>query len=66
MGWIANILVLIGTFLIGEKKRSAFLWMAVGELLWVVVGMSRRELDITVICVIFTAMAVWNYIKWRS
>lgn len=65
MGWIANILVLVGTFLVGEKKRTAFLWIAAGELLWVLVGVSRQELDITVICIIFTIMALWNYIKWR-
>jgi len=64
VGWIANIIVLIGTFLVGEKRRSAFLWLAAGEALWAAVGLARKETDIAFVCIIFTVMALVNYYKW--
>lgn len=64
LGWIANVLVVVGTFLIGEKRRSGFAWIAIGEALWVITGAARNEADIAVICIIFTVMAMTNYYKW--
>lgn len=64
MTWIANLLVLVGLYLIGRKIRCAFLFSAVGEAIWTVCSASEGRWDLASICAVFTVMAVWNYVKW--
>jgi hypothetical protein len=64
MGWAANVFLLIGMYLVGEKRRSAFLFTIVGELLYVWRGLDTGQTDLAVICLLFGAGAAWNWRKW--
>lgn len=65
IGWIANIIILVGMIGIGDRKRSAFLVTMIGEVIWATVGITRGEIDLTVICVLFAGIAGRNYLKWK-
>ena len=58
LGWIGNILIVIGLWRIGSKKRDAFLWQAVGEVSWVVKSTYYEQWDLAFMCSVFTVLAV--------
>lgn len=64
MGWIGNALVLVGLWQIGRKLRSAFLWTFVGETLWAWVGYQTGQVDLCLICCLFSVMAIFNWLRW--
>ena len=66
MGWIANLLIFIGTYLVGRKDRRAFIFTAVGEAVWTGVAIYRDMIDLAVVCAVFGIMAIWNFGKWRK
>lgn len=64
MTWFANALVLIGLFLVGGKKRSAFLWTFAGETLWCIAGIQQDMWDLASICAVFAVLAAVNWFRW--
>jgi hypothetical protein len=64
IGWIGNILIAVGLWGIGSKKRSAFLWSIVGESVWVFYSLTIGMYDLAAICVVFALLALRNWIKW--
>jgi hypothetical protein len=64
MTWIANALVLVGLFLVGGKRRSAFVWTFAGEVLWTIAGIRAGMYDLASICAVFAAMAAVNWWRW--
>ena len=64
MGWIANLLIFIGTYLVGRKDRRAFVFTAIGEAVWTWVAVQRDMTDLAAVCAVFGLMALWNYRKW--
>ncbi len=64
MTWVANVILIVGLFLVGERKRSAFVWTAAGEALWLGASLAEGRLDMAFICAVFLVMAVVNYFKW--
>lgn len=64
MTWVANALVLVGLFLVGGKRRSAFVWTFFGEVLWTVAGLRAGMYDLASICAVFAGMAAWNWHRW--
>lgn len=66
MGWVANLLIFAGTWLVGRKDRRAFIFTAVGEAVWTAVAIERGFTDLAVVCAVFGLMAIWNFFKWRK
>lgn len=66
MTWFANLLIIIGLYLAGNKNRYAFGFTIIGESIWTVVAFNREQYDLASICVIFTILAVVNLIKWNK
>lgn len=64
MGWIGNILIWIGLFLVGKKSRNAFLWTIAGELIWVFYAAVCGWWDLAVSCIVFVALASNNWREW--
>lgn len=66
MGWVANILILIGMYLLGEHNRHAFLFSIAGEAIWGVMGALMGRWDLALICGIFCLGTFRNWLKWGA
>ncbi len=66
MGWLGNIFIVIGIWLVGDKKRSAFIFSIIGESVWTVYALQRGMYDLAAICGVFAALAIRNWFKWGS
>ena len=64
MGWIGNIFIIAGLFLVGEKQRKAFLFTIIGELIWAVKSAYQAQWDLLFVTLIFAALAGRNWFKW--
>jgi hypothetical protein len=64
MTWIGNIFIVLGLYLIGEKKRVAFVFSMIGELIWMFASVHKGMWDLAVITAVFFLLALINYIKW--
>ncbi len=65
MGWVANIFLLIGLVGLGKKWKHAFLFTAVGEVLWVVESVLIARWDMITLCAVFAVLALWNWVVWN-
>jgi hypothetical protein len=63
--WFANLLVLIGLVLAGSKNRFAFVFTAVGEVIWCGCGLWKGMYDLATICAVFAVIAVVNFFRWN-
>lgn len=63
-GWLANIILIVGALLIGEKNRKAFLFVIVGEGLWIFRSVELKAWDMLACCLVFLFLAIRNYFKW--
>lgn len=65
-GWIANALLLSGSFWVGGKRRTGFALIALGEITWLLTVLSRTPIqwDMVFICVVFGTMAGINWYRW--
>lgn len=64
IGWLGSILLIVGMLEVGHKRRSGFLYGAVGELFWVLRAFQTGQWDLIAICVVFVGVYVWNWLKW--
>ncbi len=55
---------LIGYYLLGEKRRGAWVFLLVSQALLVVTGLVSREYGLLVV-VVYAAFGGWNWLKWR-
>lgn len=65
-GWLANALLLSGSFWVGAKRKTGFALIAAGELCWLTTLCHRTPLawDMVFICCVFGLMAAINYGRW--
>lgn len=65
-GWLANALLLGGSFVVGGRNRTGFAVIAGGEFcwLWTVLNRSPVQWDMVFICFVFGAMAALNWWRW--
>ena len=64
MGWIGNVILVLGLWLVGNKKRSCFLYTVVGETIWSAYAVHNQQWDLATICALFAMLALRNFIKW--
>jgi uncharacterized Tic20 family protein len=64
-GWIANSFILVGMYLIGEKRPCAFGFSITGELIWSIHAYRLGMYDLAAICFVFCFVAAYNWRKWR-
>ncbi len=55
---------LIGYYLLGEKRRGAWVFLLVSQALLVVTGLVSREYGLLVV-IAYAAFGAWNWLKWR-
>lgn len=64
MGWIANVLLLIGAYLIAKRRRVGFVWNLCGTGLWVLVAIESGMWDLVFIEAVFCGVAAWSFCEW--
>ena len=66
MGWVGNVLIVVGLWLVGDKKRSAFVFTTFGESVWGVYALYKHMYDLAFICAVFALLALRNWFKWAK
>lgn len=62
--WIGNIFIIIGLWLIGNKRKEAFIFSIIGESLWIIYSIQIELYSLTFICFVFGALALRSWVKW--
>ncbi len=62
--WAANLLLLLGLYLNGNRNRLCFLFTVTGEVIWTTVAALRGQWDLAFICAVFGLMAVRGWYLW--
>lgn len=65
LGWVGNIFIVTGLWLIGNKARKAFYFSIVGESCWIINALIRHDLALATICIVFLLAAIRGLIKWE-
>lgn len=64
LGWGGTALLLLSSWQLGSKQRIGFVTMIVGEVAWIMKGVWLVQLDLVVMCAVFTVLGIRNYINW--
>jgi hypothetical protein len=65
-GWLANALLVSGSFWVGQKRKTGFALIAAGEACWLTTLYHRTPLawDMVFICCVFGSLAAFNFCWW--
>jgi hypothetical protein len=70
MGWLANALMLTGSYCVGEHHRIGLLMQLAGNALWAYIGIYRYDgkdrRSLIAISVAFCVLYVFNFWKWST
>lgn len=69
LAWLANLLLIVGAWQAGHKRRHAYANTFVGEILWLVVASrstSGEAVPMAVLCLIFAMLAARNWWLWGN
>lgn len=64
LDWIGNIFIIVGLWGIGNKSRNAFLFSAIGEVIYIIYAVLSGLYGLGFICMVFATIAIRNYQKW--
>ena len=66
MGWVGSVLLVISIWLVGNKKRKAFIFGVLGNLFWAISGYQKDMNDLIVISLIMVVFNAVGWFKWGS
>lgn len=66
LDWIAAFFEISGLWIVGNKKRAGFLFLMVGSILWIAIGLINGLYGLCVAASILEIAAVRNYFKWKK
>ncbi len=61
IGWIANFFLIFGVWLIGRKWKSAHLFMASGNFLYLIESIRIERYDMIFLCSILGILSIKNW-----
>jgi hypothetical protein len=64
LGWAGNVLLCLGIWEIGNRRRRAHLITVVGEAAWIIKSFSVGQYDLAFICCVFAVLAFRCWVKW--
>ena len=64
LDWLAMALTFVAIHLLGDKRRSGFGVMIVGNVSWIAVGFTSASVAMIVANAVFIAMNVRGFVKW--
>jgi hypothetical protein len=62
--WVGNLLLCLGIWEIGNRRRVAHLYSAAGELAWIIKSLYGGLYDLAFMCVVFLVLALRCWFKW--
>lgn len=65
IGLLGSACLAVGLWGIGNRKRSAFLFSILGEVLWIIKSCWLGMWDLVAICVVFLVLAIRSYVLWK-
>lgn len=70
IGWIANILMWVGSVYVGNRNRWGFMMQAAGNGLWAYIGYyglaTENKGALIGVSVVFVVLYLRNFFKWGS
>jgi nicotinamide riboside transporter PnuC len=66
LGWIANLLQVVGLILVGRKNSLGWLFGIVAELLWILRAKEMNMADLMFISTLYIGVASYNFYRWNS
>ncbi len=65
MGWIGSTLIIIGIWLVGDKSMWGFVCGALGNAIWIYVGLIRgKQYDLAVVAFVAAVLNLVGLFKW--
>jgi len=64
IGWLANLLQIMGLILLGERRAAGWLFGIAAELLWVIHAGDNDFRNVQFISIIYICLAISNLVKW--
>ena len=64
IGWLANLLQVMGLILLGERRAAGWLFGIAAELLWLIRAGDKDMPDLQFISIIYICLAISNIVKW--
>jgi hypothetical protein len=62
--WIAMVLSVASLWMLGSRKRSGFVMMAVGNAAWIIYGVMAKNLPVVISNAVFVVLNLRGYVKW--
>jgi hypothetical protein len=62
--WIAMLLSVASLWMLGSRKRSGFVTMAVGNAAWIIYGVMANNLPVVISNAVFVVLNLRGYINW--
>jgi len=66
MLWIGNVLIFLGLWRLGSKKRDAFYWSIVGEAIYTWYGIENQIWSLVFLCIALLLNAVRGAYLWNK
>ncbi|MAC54904.1 MAG: hypothetical protein CME31_20385 [Gimesia sp.] len=66
MDWIAGLLELIGSWLIGYKRKGGFITNIIANLLWIVAAIQFKMYGLLLVVIPGITINLRNYILWTK
>jgi len=66
MNWIAFFLILLGNLSVGNKNKSGFILVAVGSVIWMIIGFKIKDYALVLTNVSGIIIMIRNWFKWRN
>ena len=66
LDWLAMALTFAAIYLLGNKSRTGFMVMMVGNLIWAVIGLWAHSYAMVLANLAFFSMNVRGYLKWAA
>ena len=66
MNWIAFVLISVGNLLVGDDKKSGFVWIGIGSIIWMAIGFKIKDYALVATNIVGTIVMVRNWLKWRK
>lgn len=66
MNWVAFVLILSGNLMVGNKNKSGFIMIAVGSVIWMLIGFKIKDYALVLTNISGTIIMIRNWVKWRN
>lgn len=65
MDWLVSILGITSIYLLGDKKKSGWVFKLVSQVIWIYLAISKELYGFIPLAALAGILAIRNYIKWR-